>query len=267
MKSVHWFLISFILALIALVLSLSGGESQPATQTPSRVPGGALSAPASSYSGVLRPSSSLAALLAPPQVADLVRVVDGDTLILRVEGKQESVRIVGINAPEVKTHACYADLATRRLKELTSSGAITVRAKLDGNRDVFGRLLRYVYVNDEDVGLRLVAEGLALSYEKYPHPELAVYEAQEAQAHAQRVGLWGTCPSPASSSSPSGSVASSGSGCVIKGNINPQGKKLYHLPTCRGYSATHIEESKGERWFCTEAQAQAAGWVRAGGCP
>jgi len=54
--------------------------------------------------------------------------------------------------------------------------------------------------------------------------------------------------------------------CVIKGNISrtPEGtKKFYHLPGDNGYQATDIDTSKGERWFCSEIDAQKAGWKRA----
>ncbi len=53
-------------------------------------------------------------------------------------------------------------------------------------------------------------------------------------------------------------------GCNIKGNISvATGKKLYHLPGMRNYEATIIDLAKGERWFCSEAEAQANGWVKA----
>lgn len=53
-------------------------------------------------------------------------------------------------------------------------------------------------------------------------------------------------------------------GCVIKGNISvATGKKLYHLPGIRNYEATIIDPTKGERWFSSEAEAQANGWIKA----
>ena len=48
--------------------------------------------------------------------------------------------------------------------------------------------------------------------------------------------------------------------CLIKGNINRDGERIYHLPGSAYYDATVIDESAGERWFCTEAQALAEGW-------
>jgi len=48
--------------------------------------------------------------------------------------------------------------------------------------------------------------------------------------------------------------------CNIKGNINSKGDRIYHSPGSGSYGATKINESKGERWFCSEAEAKAAGW-------
>ena len=54
----------------------------------------------------------------------------------------------------------------------------------------------------------------------------------------------------------------------IKGNISYEtGEKAYHVPGCPNYSACKMNESKGERWFSSEAEAQAAGWRKAKNCP
>jgi hypothetical protein len=51
--------------------------------------------------------------------------------------------------------------------------------------------------------------------------------------------------------------------CLIKGNITSTGEHIYHVPEQRHYNNTQINESKGERWFCTEQEAVAAGWLKA----
>ena len=48
--------------------------------------------------------------------------------------------------------------------------------------------------------------------------------------------------------------------CIIKGNINSKGERIYHVPGTSKYDATVIDESKGERWFRSEEEAIAAGW-------
>lgn len=255
MKSLHWFVISFVLAALALWLAMSGGGQQ-ASVVPSSSSSVAVAVSTSSPHGAAVSS-------AHPAVA-LVRVVDGDTLIVRIVDREERVRIVGIDAPEVSGKECFAAQATDRLKALVTAGSITLAAKPDEDRDGFGRLLRYVFVQGQDVGLRLVAEGYVLSYEKYPHPELGAYEAAETWAQTERQGLWGACEPLARSSSSATGVSS---GCTIKGNINQDGRRFYHVPGCRSYAVTQIDAAKMERWFCTEEEAQAAGWVKAGGCP
>ena len=53
-------------------------------------------------------------------------------------------------------------------------------------------------------------------------------------------------------------------GCAIKGNISGNGR-IYHLPGSRSYEKTRIDTAKGERWFCSEGEARAAGWRAARG--
>ena len=48
--------------------------------------------------------------------------------------------------------------------------------------------------------------------------------------------------------------------CVIKGNINSRGERIYHTPSSPWYSQTRISPLRGERWFCSEEEARAAGW-------
>jgi len=58
----------------------------------------------------------------------------------------------------------------------------------------------------------------------------------------------------------SGGNESAPEGCLIKGNINSKGDKIYHVPGTSGYGSTKINESKGERWICSEEEATNAGW-------
>ncbi len=67
-----------------------------------------------------------------------------------------------------------------------------------------------------------------------------------------------TAETPKLAPAPTGSTSK----VLIKGNINSKGEKIYHMPNGAIYDRTIIDESKGERWFHTEAEAQAAGWRR-----
>ena len=67
--------------------------------------------------------------------------------------------------------------------------------------------------------------------------------------------------------SSSASSVSIDAACTIKGNISAKKEKIYHVEGCGSYAKTKIDESAGERWFCTEEDAKAAGWRKAGNCP
>ena len=60
--------------------------------------------------------------------------------------------------------------------------------------------------------------------------------------------------------------ASPAPGCLIKGNVSARGERIYHPPGCRYYNATRIDPARGERWFCSKAEALAAGWRRTKVC-
>ncbi|MGI9645797.1 MAG: lamin tail domain-containing protein [Ilumatobacteraceae bacterium] len=118
----------------------------------------------------------------------LVEVVDGDTIVVLVDGTEERVRIVGINTPE--SGECLADAAGDRLGDLLASGTITLTAD-QSDRDQYGRLLRYVEVDGDDVGERLVAEGLAISRRYEPDTARAAnYDGAQASAEEQHLGQW-----------------------------------------------------------------------------
>jgi len=187
------------------------------------------------------------------------RVIDGDTVEL---SSGERVRIIGIDAPE--HDECFFEESKTMLEQLVLGK--DVRAQQETNdRDRYGRLLRHLYVGDTFIDLTLVEEGFAAAY---PYPPDTAYAAEfsdaETQAKAHGRGLWSSCASFKNveqfNSEPSVE------GCVVKGNISSSGEKIYHLPGCGSYGKTNIDESKGERWFCSEQEAQSAGWRKAGNC-
>lgn len=65
---------------------------------------------------------------------------------------------------------------------------------------------------------------------------------------------------------PAGAQTSSGTQCLIKGNVSSKGERIYHPPGCRHYKSTVIDAKRGERWFCSEQEAVAAGWRRTKVC-
>jgi len=120
--------------------------------------------------------------------AELVAVVDGDTLEVRVGGRVERLRLVGINSPE--DGECLSDEAAARLRELV--GGQELRLVRDvSDRDQYDRLLRHVLVGGRSVGEQLVADGLALSRAYPPDTTLqGPLDAAQRQAEAVERGMW-----------------------------------------------------------------------------
>jgi micrococcal nuclease len=129
--------------------------------------------------------------------AKVVRVVDGDTIVASVDGEDEYVRYIGVDTPEtvkpdtpVQCFGPNASDANHRLVE-----GRTVRLVFDREaRDVYGRLLAYVYVGGRFVNAELVRDGYARTLEIAPNTAHAA-EFQRMASRAARAGkgLWGAC--------------------------------------------------------------------------
>lgn len=128
--------------------------------------------------------------------AQVVRVIDGDTIVVRLaDDSEEHVRIVGIDATE--KGECYAEEATKRLEELLQGKTVTLQINSQGDdRDTYGRLLRYVLVGGTDIGATLLQEGYVKNYPWFTHMKMDTYKDYETKAKANAVGLWATTPCP-----------------------------------------------------------------------
>ena len=125
----------------------------------------------------------------------IVRIYDGDTLTL---SSGEKVRLVQIDTPELASKECYAAQARAELvKLLNQSGDISLTSdpNLD-SIDRYGRLLRYVFIDNTNINLKLVEIGAAAPY--FYRKEKGIYASQllKAAQVAQKngIGLWGACP-------------------------------------------------------------------------
>jgi micrococcal nuclease len=92
-----------------------------------------------------------------------------------------------------------------------------------------------------------------------PAPEPQPQQAQPPAATATSVAPGQATPSSSPGQCPAG-CAIEQPGCSIKGDINAQGEKIYHVPGSPGHASVVISPSLGERWFCTRAEAEANGW-------
>lgn len=115
---------------------------------------------------------------------EVLRVLDGDSLLVDLNGSEAEVRLLGINAPE--RDECFADEAASLLRELSGE-----RVRLIGTEtDRFGRLLRYAYTAaDVSVGHELLARGAAIAL-SIDHAERNRFKAAEQEAFAARIGRW-----------------------------------------------------------------------------
>lgn len=220
-----------------------------------------------------------------------IRVVDGDTF--KVAGT--TVRLHAIDAPETDqmcgdanspAWACgaWVQAETRELFEGRMARCTAM------NTDQYGRTVAKCSVDGQDVGERLVSDGLAFAYRQYGMD----YDLAEKGAAINRRGLHSTgVMSPAAFRSAQRAQTRSATqvrdtgaktvtvnrekpakkgwlpnmlnpGCKIKGNISlSKGERIYHVPGQKYYAETRISPTKGERWFCSEAEARAAGWRKA----
>lgn len=129
--------------------------------------------------------------------AEVLRVVDGDTIEVLLDGTEEDVRYIGVDTPESVAPGqpveCYGEAASHFNAELVEGENVTLvfDAEL---RDRYGRLLAYVYVGDLLVNAELLKRGFASTLEIEPNTSKAPRFARLAQrAGAAGRGLWGAC--------------------------------------------------------------------------
>ena len=129
--------------------------------------------------------------------AKVTRVVDGDTVEAQVGGSEEDVRYIGVDTPEsVKPDApveCYGPQASHFNERLVEGE--TVRLEYDAEeRDVYGRLLAYVYLGDTFVNAELVERGYATTLTIPPNTRFAdLFARLEREASDAGRGLWSDC--------------------------------------------------------------------------
>lgn len=125
----------------------------------------------------------------------VVRILDGDTVeVLDAQKQTHRVRLAGIDAPESKQP--FGTKAKQKLSGLVGGETVSVGWR---KRDRYGRIVGKLMLDGADVNLALVQAGFAWWYREYQREQSLgdrrLYEAAEAQARAQRVGLW-TDPKP-----------------------------------------------------------------------
>lgn len=203
---------------------------------------------------------------AAPPITGRAVVADGDTFTL--DGAR--IRLWGVDAPELhqtcalrngRSWPC-GDQAREALKRLVAGKAVRCEPQY---RDRNGRPVSKCVAAGQDLAGQLVASGWALDFARYSR---SAYQPAERNARSQRVGVWqGTFTPPwewrAAQSAGGRDHATPGPtnpACRIKGNIGASNQRIAHAPGQQDYEAVRIDTARGERWFCTDAEARAAGW-------
>ena len=195
------------------------------------------------------------------EITGTASVIDGDTI--DIHGQR--IRLHGIDAPESR-QTCIAggevwrcgQQASLALSDFIRRSPVVCQEQ---GKDRYGRIIGACSVRGDDVEAWMVLNGWALAYRKYSMD----YVGQEQAAQGARRGIWrGEFVSPwawrQGKRLQAATVPNSAGDCLIKGNISSSGERIYHVPGGKWYDPTKISVEKGERWFCTEAEAQAAGW-------
>jgi micrococcal nuclease len=214
--------------------------------------------------------------------SNVVRVIDGDTLKITLNGREETVRLLLIDTPETvhpnkPVEPFGKDASNFTKNTLPQNSKIQVELGIS-ERDKYGRLLAYVYKNGKMINEQLLEKGLARVAYIYPPNTKHIDEFRVIQSRAQKqaIGIWSienyatdrgfndnvtkqssNHKQNITSSSKTANNIYSNQQCkkVIKGNITSTGKKIYHVPGGQYYQIT-----KPEQTFCTEEEAQKAGY-------
>ena len=212
----------------------------------------------------------------------VLRVADGDTIHINYNGKDEKVRFIGLDTPEIKDPRkpiqCFGREASTKMTELAENKKVRLEFdKTQSERDKYGRLLAFVYGEDnKNLAYEMIRQGYGNEYTYNSNPYKYQNEFKEAarKAREEDKGLWAenTCagdatkpadipapkpqPAPAYNPAPVPQPQQSQGACVIKGNVGRNGK-IYHIPGQKYYDKTNPEAI-----FCSEAEAQSAGFRR-----
>lgn len=189
-------------------------------------------------------------------------IIDGETLT--VDGVR--VRLWGVDAPE-QDQTCQREgyayrcglEASQALRDWIGDRSVSCA---EVEKDQYSRSVARCVVDGDDVGGWLVAQGHALDYRRH---SAGAYAREEASARTAARGMHAGTFEPAwewrnARRNGHPEQAPPRPACAIKGNINAKGARYYHAPGMGSYARTRINEAAGERWFCSEAEAMAAGW-------
>lgn len=122
------------------------------------------------------------------------RVVDGDTIVVEIDGKQEKVRLIGVDTPEKVHPSKPVEYFGKEASNFTKSIVEGKRIRLEYDwqkRDKYGRLLAYIYLEDGTfLNAEIIKQGYGFAYTKYPFKYLEDFRKYERDARNNNRGLW-----------------------------------------------------------------------------
>ena len=115
--------------------------------------------------------------------------MDGDTLRVKINGQSEYVCLIGVDTPE--KGRCYAKEAADSLKPMLDKEVELESDKSQGDKDRYGRLLRYIHWNGHNVNQWLIENGFAKEYTyNKPYRYQSKFQEAEGRARVKGSGLW-----------------------------------------------------------------------------
>lgn len=181
----------------------------------------------------------------------VIGVIDGDTIFV---DQKTRIRLRHIDAPE--KGMCGYKEAQETLTKNVVGKKVVVKELIP---DKYGRGMALVYVGNILINQVMLESG----WVRYHSDKTSVTEDLKKStqlAKDEKRGIYGECQSLINTKNPK---------CNIKGNIDKNkysDNKKYYLPNCAQYQFTLVEEDLGEGWFCSEAEAKKAGFVKAETC-
>jgi micrococcal nuclease len=137
-----------------------------------------------------------AALCCASESGKVVEVIDGDTIRVEIGGRVESVRLLGVDTPEVDSRRPveqFGKEASEFTRRLALDEVVRLERDLQGDtRDRYGRLLRYVYLPDGSLlNAEIIRQGYGHAYTRFPYSMMESFRALEREARDAGRGLWG----------------------------------------------------------------------------
>lgn len=192
-------------------------------------------------------------------VYQVTRVVDGDTIVVDIDGVSEKVRLIGVDTPETVHPTKGVEPYGKEASNFTKAQLEGKKVRLEFDvqeRDKYGRLLAYIWLDNKLFNETLVEKGYAQIATFPPNVKYVErFKAAQQRAREANLGLWGVLPEQTSSSKESAQLTPKQETGTYVGSVN---SKKYHKRDCKWAKEIHTENSI---FFNTKAEAEKAGYV------